>query len=227
MNNLYGLLGIQLAGMVFLQSAIADIGQNDSQPVQLIAMNEVVAQENRSVHPQLPKQKLYSTSEYAYQIPDIALINRYGEKIRIAELLNNQHSVLLQFIFSTCATICPVMSATFASAQDALEKVDPDYRLVTISIDPEQDTPRTLDQYAKRFHARGQWHFLTGSREKITKVQRAFDAYYPGNNKMYHQPFTFMRPQGMNSWVRIDGLMSSADLADEYRKLVMLSGVSN
>jgi protein SCO1/2 len=203
-NGSYFLLGMLMSSLIFLQSAVAD---------------------NVQVKP--VKQKLYALSKQSYKIPKVTLINRHEEEIQIVELLGDQHSVLLQFIFSTCATICPVMNAAFASAQDALEKIDPEYSLVTISIDPEQDTPRALDAYAKRFHAREQWHFLTGTREDIAKVQRAFDANYPGNNKMYHQPYTFMRPKGAKSWVRIDGLMSSADLVEEYRKLFESAGASN
>jgi protein SCO1/2 len=139
------------------------------------------------------------------------------------DLLNNQQPVFLQFVFTTCATICPVLSATFSSAQTSLKEIAPNYRMISISIDPEQDTPSTLTDYAERFKVGTQWHLLTGSREKIAQIQRAFDAYYRGNNKMYHLPYTYLRTAGTQAWVRLDGLLSTGDLIEEYRQLAQTS----
>ncbi|MEE9413352.1 MAG: SCO family protein [Methylococcales bacterium] len=169
------------------------------------------------------QQKHYSRSRQDYVIPDIALTNRHGEEIRVMDLLNDEQPVLLQFVFTTCATICPVLSATFTSAQTSLKEITPDYRMISISIDPEQDTPRTLSDYAKRFKVGTQWHLLTGSRDKIAKIQHAFDAYYRGNNKMYHLPYTYLRAKGTQTWVRLDGLLSTGDLIEEYRQIASVS----
>jgi protein SCO1/2 len=123
----------------------------------------------------------------------------------------------LQFIFTTCPTICPVMSATFSAAQ---EKFGPDLdrvRMISITIDPEQDTPARLGEYARKFKARRQWLFLTGKMESVIAVQKAFDAYR--GTKMRHEPLTFLRAGPGQPWVRLDGLLSAAQLFDEYQKL--------
>lgn len=170
-----------------------------------------------------PQQKHYSHSTQDYVIPDITLLNRHGKEVRVMDLLNNEQPILLQFVFTTCATICPVLSATFSSAQKSLKEIAPQYRMVSISIDPEQDTPRILNDYATRFKVGSQWHLLTGSRDKIAKIQHAFDAYYRGNNKMYHLPYTYLRAKGSQAWVRLDGLLSTRDLIEEYRQLAHTS----
>jgi protein SCO1/2 len=133
-------------------------------------------------------------------------------------MLNYEGPVLLQFIFTTCPTICPVMSSTFSAAQDQLGP-DPDHvRMISISIDPEHDTPARLREYAQKFNAKPQWHFLTGKLDDVVAVQKAFDAYR--GSKMRHEPITFLRASPKEPWVRLNGLMSAAALVAEYHRLM-------
>jgi protein SCO1/2 len=62
------------------------------------------------------------------------------------------------------------------------------------------------------------WLFLTGGTEEVVSVRKAFDAY-PGDNKMRHQPLTFIRLSPGRPWLRLDGLTSAAQLAGEYERL--------
>ncbi|MGH8553086.1 MAG: SCO family protein, partial [Methylococcales bacterium] len=150
----------------------------------------------------------YSRSVASYEIPDLMMVDMSGTEISLRLLLSYEGPVLLQFIFTTCPAICPVMSQIFSAAQ---EKFGPDLdriRMVSISIDPEQDTPARLREYARRFKARPQWIFLTGSLDDIFVVEKAFDVYR--GNKMRHEPITFLRASP-EEWVRINGLMSAAE----------------
>jgi len=76
-----------------------------------------------------------------------------------------------------------------------------------------------MKDYLKRFRAKPGWDFLTGSREDIDRVMRAFNAYVP--NKMSHYPLTLLKVPGSDQWVRIYGLVSTSVLMNEYR---MISG---
>jgi protein SCO1/2 len=152
-----------------------------------------------------------------YAPPDVTLRDASGAEVRLASALGHEGPILLQFIFTTCPTICPVMSATFAAAQEKLGPELEEVRMVSITIDPEQDTPARLGEYARRFRAGRQWLFLTGETEKIIAVQKAFDAYR--GSKMRHEPLTFLRAAPGAEWVRLDGLMSAAQLFDEYKRL--------
>ena len=162
----------------------------------------------------------YTRTEQDYQIPDVTLTDMHGNQAPLRDLLGGEGPVLMELIFTTCATICPVLSASFASTQDKLSTIKPGYRMVSITIDPEHDTPARLRAYAERFGAGDQWHFLTGRKGDVLLVQKAFDAYYTGNNKMYHQPYTYLRGGAGKPWVRIDGLLGSAELAAEYSRVV-------
>jgi protein SCO1/2 len=133
-------------------------------------------------------------------------------------VLNHAGPVLLQFIFTTCPTTCPVLSEVFAVAQDTLGPELHNVRMVSISIDPEHDTPARLQEYAQRFRAKQQWRFLTGKRAAIVAVQKAFEASW--TNKMRHAPRTYMRAAFDAPWVRLDGFVSATDLVAEYYRLL-------
>ena len=159
----------------------------------------------------------YSRRVDNYTPPTVQLRDSVGTDVVLSDLLAEDRPVLMQFIFTSCATICPLLSATFSKGQGELATVRDGYRMISISIDPEYDTPKRLAVYAKRNNAGDNWMFLTGSKGDIGKVMRSFDVLYQGDNKMYHQPYTFLRARPSAPWVRIDGFMTVRELVQEYR----------
>ena len=137
---------------------------------------------------------------------------------RSSDLLATHDPVMLNFIFTTCGAICPVMSQIFSEVPARLGPASAKLRMISISIDPENDTPAELKSYSKRFGATERWQFLTGRVEDVTLVQRAFDSYR--GDKMNHEPLTLLRAAPGKPWVRIDGFASAEALASEYRKVV-------
>lgn len=158
----------------------------------------------------------YKRSVVRYTVPDVVLVNQDGAKVRLLSLIESGKPVILDFIYGTCTTICPVLSAGYTSVQ---AKIGPDPRkvqLISISIDPEHDTPKIMKAYLSQYRAKPGWDFLTGSREDINLVMKAFDSYIP--DKMLHKQVTFIRSQVPGEWVRIDGLPGSSDLMSEIGK---------
>lgn len=163
-------------------------------------------------------KKGYVRTEHQYDIPDIRLVTMNGEKTTLERELNSDKPVMLNFIFTTCTTICPVLSASFYQLQNELGDESRDIKMISISIDPEFDTPEKLKNYAERFNAGPQWQFLTGENNDIIAAEKAFDAFRGA--KMNHEPLTFIRGSISDSWVRINGIASAEEIIGEYRKLV-------
>jgi protein SCO1/2 len=147
----------------------------------------------------------------------VTLLDQDGKRVPLAEALAPGGPVALNFIFTTCTSICPVMSATFASLRRQLGADGEDLRMVSISIDPEHDRPAQLAAYARRFEADGRWRFYTGTAADVRTVLAAFDVL--PSDKTAHQPVTMFRAAGARDWIRIDGLASAAALAGELRQL--------
>ena len=166
--------------------------------------------------PSTLKRATRSTADYT--LPPLMLVRDDGKAVSLAEELDDGRPVVLNFIFTTCTTICPVMSRVFAQLQDKLGQERDRVHMVSISIDPEHDTPSRLRDYAAKFHAGPEWRHYTGTTQASVAVQRAFDAYR--GDKMTHTPVTFLRAAPGRRWVRIDGFASSDELAHELREVV-------
>jgi protein SCO1/2 len=162
----------------------------------------------------------YKRTLESYTVPDVTLVNQDGVKVKLKPLLESGEPIIVDFIFGTCTTICPVLSAGYANFQAKVPPGAPKVHLVSISIDPENDSPKVMRDYLKRYRAKPGWDFFTGKREDIDKAMRAFNAYIP--NKMSHYPLTFIRDPKTGKWIRIFGLMSSSEFIDECRKAGVL-----
>lgn len=164
----------------------------------------------------------YNSSFAQYQAPDVDLLTSDSETINFADTLDSGTPVMLNFIFTTCTTICPVLSASFQQVQALLGDSADGVLMISISIDPEYDTPEKLAEYAERFAAGGQWKFLTGHIDDIIAVEKAFDIFR--GSKTNHEPVTFLRAGQADEWLRIEGFANAGEIVAEYN---LLSGPSS
>jgi protein SCO1/2 len=159
----------------------------------------------------------YTTVELTVELPDITLIDQDAQLVKLQDLVEGRDVVMVDFIFGTCTTICPILSAGFSNLQRRMGSGPGGPTLISFSIDPEHDSPEIMAKYLKRYRAQPGWSFLTGDRDDIDLVMHAFDAYVP--DKMSHQPVTFIKGTEPNQWLKIDGLVSTADLTAELEKI--------
>jgi protein SCO1/2 len=148
-----------------------------------------------------------------YDIPDVRLVRDDGRKVMLPTELNDGRPVVLNFIYTSCTSICPMNSQVFEQVQDELGAERGSVHLVSISIDPEQDTPARLRKYAAQFNARKGWDHYTASATDSVAVQRAFGAFR--GDKMSHVPLTLMRAAPGQPWIRFDGFASASDVLGE------------
>jgi protein SCO1/2 len=162
----------------------------------------------------------YTRTVERYDVPDVVLTNQDGRKVRLRKLLLGDKPVLVNFVYTTCTTICPVLSANFKNFQRKLDHQSSRAQLVSISIDPENDTPRAMKKYLAQYKAQPGWEFLTGSRDDIDKVIWAFGALYLyDQNKMEHYPLVLLRSPADGRWVRIYGLIGTSELIKEFEEV--------
>lgn len=165
-----------------------------------------------------PGGNAYQRSLKSYAIPDVVLTDADAQPVRLRELLTGGDPVMMNFIFTTCSTACPVMVKSFSDVPSRLAAGEKNLRMVSISIDPDNDTPAQLKSYAKNFGAGARWQFLTGRVEDVRAVQLAFGSYR--GDKMNHEPLTLIRQTQGKQWIRIDGFANPDELVREYRGVV-------
>jgi protein SCO1/2 len=163
------------------------------------------------------QEQNYRRSVTSYTLPKMELVDMHGASVSLESLLDTDQPLIVNFIFTSCTTVCPILSATFAQAQKRMGEASDSIRWISFSIDPEYDTPARLREYAARYHAGPNWQFLTGDVDRIIRLQKAFDVYR--GNKMNHEPVTLLRAGGDQPWVRLDGFTSGAELVAEYQQI--------
>ncbi len=157
----------------------------------------------------------FQRSEVDYRTPDLSLVRDDGKRVSLQGELDDGRPVVMNFIYTDCTTICPLSSQVFTQFQAARGAERGHVHFVSISIDPERDTPARLRAYAAKFQAAGEWNHYTGSTAASVAAQRAYDVYH--GDKMSHTPVTLMRPAPGKPWVRLDGFATAQDLLAEYR----------
>ncbi len=146
-------------------------------------------------------------------VPEFTLTERSGRSIGRSDLLGGYW--VASFIFTRCATSCPMATAELAKLQGRLPK---NVRLVSFSVDPEYDSPQVLTTYADRAGAENdRWLFLTGDEETVHRIVReGFHLAVENNDgaptgwEVTHTPrFALVDPKG-----RIRGYYESSDAVD-------------
>ena len=155
-----------------------------------------------------------------YTVPDVTLVRADGNQVRLMDEIGDQRAVVLSFIYTSCTTVCPVTSATLSELQDALGTARDRVHLVSISIDPEFDTPARLRAYAARYDAGPAWQHYTGTLAASVAAQQAFAVYH--GDKMSHTPVTLIRIAPGTRWIRMDGFASAHQIVEELQCVVDL-----
>ncbi|HKC16059.1 MAG TPA: SCO family protein [Steroidobacteraceae bacterium] len=159
-----------------------------------------------------------SVSWIDYKVPATQLVRADGKTVSLPKELDDGRPVVMNFIYTTCETICPLSSGTFSQFQTKLGAYRKDAHLVSISIDPEQDTPARLRAYAKKFRAGPGWSHYTGTLQATTTTLQAFGVNW--SDKMSHTPVTLMRAAPGKAWMRIDGFVTPDELLTHYHDLL-------
>jgi len=141
-------------------------------------------------------------------IPDIEVLDQNGRKIHFYTDLVKGQTVVINFIFTTCTTICPPLGATFARVQKELgDKVGRDVRFISISVDPATDTPERLKAWGAKFHAGDGWTFVTGNKPQVDELLYALGA--SSARREDHSPTVLIGNDAQGAWTRTYGLANT------------------
>lgn len=119
--------------------------------------------------PSVPKR--LDENEQRKYFTDLPLLTQDGTPVRFYSDVLKGRLVLISFIFTNCTEICPILMRNLVDVQEKLgERFGKDVFFVSISVDPEDDTPEELKKYAERYEAKPGWTFLTGKKENVDWV---------------------------------------------------------
>ncbi len=137
-------------------------------------------------------------------VPGEALVDQDGNPVHLPKLLEGK-LVAMNFVFSSCSTICSPMSAVFSRLRNELgDKVGREVQLVSITLDPVRDTPERLKKFSSMFKRDKGWTFVTGEPPKVTRVLKALGGWVA--DKERHPPMTLVGNPETGKWVRVYGM---------------------
>jgi protein SCO1/2 len=145
-------------------------------------------------------------------IPDVPVVTQDGREVRFYSDLVAGKTVAMNFVFTTCTTICPPMGAYFGRLQDELgDRLGRDVHLISVSVDPDTDTPERMAEWGARFGARDGWTLVTGEVHDIERLLKALGVFTP--DVQDHAPVALIGNDAAGAWTRASGLARPTELA--------------
>ena len=144
-------------------------------------------------------------------IPKVELVNQEGKKVNFQQLIKDK-VVAINFIFTTCTTVCPPMGANFTNLKHRLSaSIDADkVAFISISIDPVIDTPERLKNWSEKFKPGQGWTLLTGEKAQVNALLKGLNVFTPLKDD--HAPILLIGKEGQDNWIRTNALAPPAQL---------------
>lgn len=144
-------------------------------------------------------------------IPDVEVLDQDGKTIHFYSDLIKGKTVVINFVFTTCTTICPPLAATFQRVQKEMgDKVGRDVHFISISVDPLTDTPERLKAWGDKFKAGPGWTFVTGNKQEIGQLLNALGASVARRED--HSPTVLVGNDLKGVWARTYGLARTSQM---------------
>lgn len=152
---------------------------------------------------------------------DLPVVTQNGEKLRFFSDVLKGRIVVVTLFYTDCVAMCPITNAKLAEVQDILgDLFGRDVFFVSVSLDPETDTPEVLKEYAAKFGARDGWLFLTGSKDDIKRI-----TYRLGQTADVietHSPFFMVGNVPQAHWVKVRPNVPALALVEQIRRMAGL-----
>jgi protein SCO1/2 len=158
-----------------------------------------------------PPRPAAAESPAHHYFTDVVLTDQEGRPQRLYSDLLAGRTVVIDAFFSDCTGSCPVVAATLAKLQAALgERLGRDLYLLSFSVDPQNDTPARLKEYAARFGARPGWFFLTGKKENVDFALQKLGQYV--EQRETHSNLLIVGNERTGLWKKVFGLSKPEEI---------------
>ena len=156
-------------------------------------------------HRAMMKQKSDPVAESAeIDLRDRQLVDQHGRKVMFVSDVIGENIIVMDFVYTTCTTICPVLSALFNQVQKKLgDDVGKEITLVSMSVDPIRDTPQRMKAYSAKHNAGDGWVWLTGPKPVVDEVLTGLGAYT--TNFEDHPSMVLIGDGRTGEWKRLFG----------------------
>ena len=150
---------------------------------------------------------------------DLEVIDQNGKRLRFYSDVLKDRVVLINFIFTNCPDACPLMTQKLIQARNLMvDAIKDDVWFVSVSIDPERDTPEAMKIFAERQGVdESRWLFLTGSKENLDTIVKRLGQYT--QEVEAHSTLMLAGNTRTRHWTRVLPMVPPAGIAEKMRAL--------
>ncbi len=157
--------------------------------------------------------------------PNVPLQTQDGKDVHFYDDLIHGKVVIVNFMYTQCKGVCPGMMVNLVALQGLLTgELERDVHMYTITLDPERDTPAALKEYAANIGAKGDWTFLTGTKENIEIIRRKLGFVDPDPevdaDRSSHAGMVLFGNEPLDRWSACPALLKPEQLARALRAVI-------
>ena len=151
-----------------------------------------------------------SSAPARLSVPDLQVVDQNGHHLRFSSDVLKDRTAVINTFFTNCAAICPITQETFSKLAKSLSsRLGRDLVLISISVDPEQDTPQRMKAWGKKFNVGSGWVLLSGNKNETEALLKSLGLFAPGSQR--HQT-TVLIGNRNSGWIRASGFASEQKL---------------
>ena len=158
------------------------------------------------------------------RVPNFTVQTHENKTVRFYDDLVKDKVVIINFMYTTCNGVCPAITANLMQLQEILgDRLGRDMFMISITLDPKEDTPAVLQSYAQSIGAKPGWCFVTGQDEEIQTLRRNLGAYDPDPvidaDRSQHAGIVVYGNDALDRWAAMPGLVKPDFMARTILKL--------
>lgn len=158
-------------------------------------------------------------------VPDIEVVNQDGQHVRFNSQVVEGRIAIVTGFFTNCSSMCPITQEKLAQVAKLLgARLGKDVVIVSVSVDPENDTPARMKDWTEKFHTGPGWTLLSGNRTDVDTLMKSLGLFVELRQR--HQSF-LMIGSTATGWVRISSWTPSEKLARLAESMVSARPVGN
>jgi protein SCO1/2 len=172
-----------------------------------------------------PAQQLARKRVQELHLPNVPLLTHEGRKVRFYDDLLKDKIVSLNFFYSNCDEVCPVVMPNLSKVQKLLgAKVGREIFMYSVTLKPEEDTVSVIRDYRKKLHAGAGWTFFTGKPEDIESVRKGIGFSYPDpkidGDKTQHIGNVRYGNEALMLWAACPGMAHAEWIAESFNWMI-------
>jgi protein SCO1/2 len=145
--------------------------------------------------------KTQSSQTAAGYFPNVVLRTQEGKRVRFYDDLLKGKVVLINFMFTSCTSQCPLTTANLVKVEEALgERLGRDVLMISVTVDPATDTPDVLKKYSRRYDTKPGWYFVTGTQKDVELIRRRLGVYDDNSDKAQHTGILVYGNEATGQW---------------------------